>query len=419
MTQDQKAGQSGQLIAHKIALDPNNAQAEHFARAAGTARFAWNWALGEWQRQYADGGKPSDISLRKQLNAIKRDEFPWMYDVSKTAPQEAIIDLGAAFQSFFAKRGRYPRFKNRDSRKSFCAANCAGSFVASGKRIKLPVIGWVRTRESVRFLGPLKRATISLEAGRWFVSVLIDTQDIQPAAGLSGVVGVDLGVKSLAVLSTGEVIDGPKAHKSAIKRLRRANKSLSRKQTGSANHRKAKARLSRLHARVGRIRKDCLQKLTSRLAKTYAVIGIENLNVRGMVANRHLSRAVSDMGFFEFRRQLEYKSKLYGSRVVIADRWLPSSKTCSCCGVVKATLALSERTFACDDCGHTADRDLNAACNLERMAASSAVTACVGDRSGTRRKSRVKRTSMKQESSSKLVGLEERTERYGTMGSEQ
>ena len=385
------------LLAHKIALDPSPSQEVYFARASGTARFAWNWALAEWQRQYREGGKPSDASLRRDLNAIKRDQFRWMFDVTKCAVQEAIIDLGAAFRAFFEKRGRYPRFKNRDSRKSFCAANEVGTFRAEGKRIKLPVIGWVKMREPVRFSGPLKRATVSYENGRWFVALMIDTQDVQTVAQPGGTVGVDLGVAALATLSTGEVVEGPKAQKAALRRLRRANKALARKRRGSANFRKQKRRLARIHARVAAIRRDATHKLTTRLVKTYRVIGIENLNVRGMVRNRHLSRAVSDGGFFEFRRQLDYKCRLYGSRLVVADRWYPSSKTCSCCGVVKPSLALAERTFRCDECKFEAGRDVNAALNLARYAASSAVSACGETRSGAERKPRVKRASKKQE----------------------
>jgi len=385
------------LLAHKIALAPTAAQAVYFAQASGTARFAWNWALAEWQRQYKEGGKPSDTSLRRELNAIKREQFPWMYDVTKAAVQEAIIDLGSAFRSFFEKLGKFPRFKNRDSRKSFCAANEVGTFRADGKLIKLPVVGWVKMREVVRFKGPLKRATVSWEQGRWFVSLMIDTNDVVPASQEGGVVGVDLGVKVLATLSNGESVVGPKAHKMALKRLRRANKSLARKRKGSANWRKQKSRLARVHARVANIRKDAQHKLTTRLAKTFRVVGIEDLNVRGMVRNRSLARSVSDGGFFEFRRQLEYKCRMYGSTLVVADRWYPSSKTCSCCGVVKDTLALAERTFRCSDCGFEEDRDVNAALNLARYAASSAVSACGEERSGAVRKSRVKRASTKQE----------------------
>jgi len=391
------------LLAHKIALDPNMAQRLYFARAAGTARFAWNWALGRWRQEYAlrreycCGPFPSEVSLRRELNALKREHFPWMYDVSKCAVQEAIIDLGTAFRGFFDKRTEYPRFKSKDDRQSFCAANEAGTFRADGKRIKLPVIGWIRMREEVRFPGPLKRATVSCEAGRWFVSLMIDTDAVRPVAQPEAAVGIDLGVTTLATLSTGEAIEGPKSHKAALKRLRRANKAMARKRRGSRNARKAKARLSRLHRRVAAIRRDATHKLTTRITRTYAVIGIEDLNVRGMVRNRHLARAVSDGGFHEFRRQITYKARLYGARVVVADRWYPSSKSCSCCGVIKETLALAERTFRCTDCGFEAGRDVNAALNLAGMAASLAVTACGENRAGVGRKARVKRSPMKQE----------------------
>jgi putative transposase len=385
------------LLAHKIALDPNAAQRLYFARAAGTARFAWNWALAEWKRQYKAGEKPTEVSLRRQLNAVKRSQFPWMYDVSKAVVQESIIDLGRAFRGFFEKRARYPQRKQKKDRPSFCAANEAGTFRADGNRIKLPVIGWVKMREAVRFSGPLKRATVSCEAGRWFVALQIETDDVKPVVQPEVVVGIDLGVSALATLSTGEVVEGPRSHKVALSRLRRVNKALARKRRGSHNFRKAKARLQRVHRRIAAIRRDATHKLTTRLTKTYKTIGIENLNVRGMVSNRRLARSIMDGGFFECRRQLDYKARLYGSRIVVADRWYPSSKTCSCCGVIKATLALSQRTFTCDDCGFEAPRDANAALNLARLAASSAVSACGEPRSGTSRKARVKRGSAKQE----------------------
>jgi putative transposase len=391
------------LLAHKIALDPNAAQRLYFARAAGTARFAWNWALARWRQEYAlkreycCGPWPSEVWLRREFNAAKREQFPWVFDVTKCAVQEAIIDLGAAFRAFFEERAKYPRFKRKDDTPSFCAANEVGTFRADGERIKLPVIGWVRMREAVRFSGPLKRATVSCEAGRWFVAIQIETNDVRPVMHPETMVGADLGVTALATLSTGEVIEGPKAHAAALKRLRRANKAMARKRRGSRNARKAKTRLSRLHRRVAAIRRDALHKLTTRITKTFAIIGIEDLNVKGMVRNRRLARAVSDVGMHEFRRQITYKARLYGARIVVADRWYPSSKTCSCCGVIKPTLDLAERTFRCEDCGFEAGRDINAALNLAGMAASSAVTACGEARSGAARKSRVKRASAKQE----------------------
>lgn len=326
------------LIAHRIALDPNNAQATYLARASGTARFAYNWALAEWKRQYeawkADNSlpKPSQAALRRQLNAVKREQFPWMLEVTKNAPQMAIIQLGQAFQNFFAGRARYPQFRKKGVHDRFTLTN--DQFDIDGSRIRIPNLGWVRMRETLRFAGKIMSATVSRVADRWFVSIAVDTPDRShlPQAENQGTVGVDLGVSALATLSTGETIPGPKPHKALLGRLRRLSRSLSRKQKGSANRKKVKSKLAKLHARIAAIRSDALHQLTTNLTRRFHTIGIEDLNVRGMVKNRHLARSVADMGFFEFRRQLEYKAAMRGGQIVVADRFYPSSKTCSDCG---------------------------------------------------------------------------------------
>lgn len=354
------------LIAHKICLDPNNAQATYFARAAGTARFACNWALAEWQRQYdahkvdPTQPKPSQAALRRQLNAIKRERFPWMFDVTKNAPQMAIIQLGQAFQNFFAGRAKYPKFRKKGVHDRFTLTN----------------------------------DQFSVED-----SIAIDTRDDShlPKAENQGEVGVDLGVKALATLSTGETIPGPKAHKSLLGRLQRLSRSLSRKVKGSSNRRKAKAKLAKLHVRIGNIRADALHKLTTDLTRRFHTIGIEDLNVRGMVKNRHLSRSVSDMGFFEFRRQLEYKAAMRGGVVHVADRFYASSKTCADCGHKLDVLPLAVREWTCPECGTTHDRDMNAAINLKNVAVSSTVSACGEDGSGHGRKLMTKPAFAKQE----------------------
>ena len=299
------------IIAHKIALNPNNVQATYLSRAAGTARFAYNWALAEWKRQYeawkADNSlpKPSQAALRRQLNALKREQFPWMLEVTKNAPQMAIIQLGQAFQNFFAGRASYPAFRKKGVHDRFTLTN--DQFDIDDSRIRIPNLGWVRMRETLRFTGKIMSATVSRVADKWFVSIAVDTQDDShlPKAENQGAAGVDLGVKALATLSTGETIPGPKAHKALLDRLQRLSRSLSRKIKGSANRRKAKARLAKQHARVAAIRSDALHKLTTDLTCRFHTIGIEDLNVRGMVKNRHLARSIADMGFFEFRRQLE------------------------------------------------------------------------------------------------------------------
>src|SRR5712691_11222122 len=208
--------------------------------------------------------------------------------------------------------------------------------------------------------------------------------------------GVDLGVSRLATLSDGSRVPGPKALRSNLARLKRLSRSLSRKVKGSANWHKAKAKIARLHARIGNIRADALHKLTTELVGRFTVIGIEDLNVRGMMANDRLSRSIADMGFHAFRRQLAYKAAMYGSRVVVADRWHPSSKTCSACGAILAALPLSVRAWECRDCGAHHDRDVNAAKNLMKMAVSSTVIACGEEGPDLGRKAKVKPASMKQ-----------------------
>ena len=397
------------LIAHKIALDPNNVQATYFARAAGTARFAYNWALAEWQRQYeackTDTAlpKPSQMALRRQLNGIKGEQFPWMLEVTKNAPQMAIIQLGAAFKNFFAGRTKYPKFRKKGLHDRFSLTN--DQFSIDGSRIRIPHLGWVRMRETLRFTGKIMSATVSRVADKWFVSITVDTPDDSrlPKAENQGAVGVDLGVSALATLSTGEIVTGPKAHKALLSRLQRLSRGLSRKVKGSENRKQAKLKLARLHARIGNVRSDGLHQLTTELTRRFHTIGIEHLNVRGMVKNRHLSRAVSDMGFFEFRRQLDYKAAQRGGRIVVADRWYPSSKTCSACGHRLETLSLSVRDWTCPECGSVHDRDVNAAINLRNLAVSSTVSACGEEGSGLGRKLKAKPASVKQESSSKAT----------------
>lgn len=392
------------LIAHKITLDPNNIQATYFAKAAGTARFAYNWALAEWGRQYeawkTNNGqpKPTQAALRRQLNAIKREQFPWMLEVTKNAPQMAIIQLGEAFKNFFAGRARYPRFRKKGVNDRFSLTN--DQFSIDGSRIRIPNLGWVRMRESLRFAGKVMSATISRQADRWFVSITVDTQDLShlPKAENQGAVGVDLGVSALATLSTGEPpIPGPKAHTALLKRLQRLSRSLSRKEKGSQNRKKAKAKLAKLHARISNIRKDALHQLTTDLTRRFHTIGIEGLNVKGMMSNRHLARSIADMSFFEFRRQLEYKTEMRGGMLVVADRWFASSKTCSNCGDKLENLSLSVRQWTCPACGKNHDRDVNAAINLKHYAVSSTVSACGEEGAGLSRKTKVKPASVKQE----------------------
>ena len=370
---------------HKIKLDPSPAQATYFARACGVARHAYNWAPGRRIGQYEAGLKPTEAALRREYNATRPVEPPRATEAAKNAPQQAIKNVGAAFQNFFRrvragdKKPGYPKFKKRGVHDSFRADNGpqtagADAVSADGEKVKLPVVGWVRMRESVRFPGQIKSAVVSRMADGWHVALAVETEAKLERQANGGTVGVDLGVKTLAVLSSGEAVEGPKPHKILLQRLRRLNQSLSRKVKGSANWRKAKTKLAKLHKRIADIARDAAHKLTTRLATEFDAIAIEDLNVKGMVKNHCLARSVMDGGFAEIRRQIEYKAKMTGSNVVVVDRWFPSSKTCSSCGKIH-DMPLSARRMVCG-CGNDIDRDLNAARNLAKYAASSAVSAC-------------------------------------------
>jgi putative transposase len=369
---------------HIIELKPNNVQANHFARACGVARKAYNWALYEWQRQYtldkayrdaclASGieidtkklNKPSQAKLRRELNAIKREVFPYMLEVTKCAPQLAIMQLGDAYKNFFKGLAKYPtaRKKGRDDR--FSLSN--DQFAIKAKSIRIPNLGWVRMKEPLRFDGKIMSATISKRGGKWFVSVAVEIDDtIKKVVRTGKIVGIDLGITDLLVLSDGTKIKAPKPLKTNLKRLRQLNKVLSRKKKGSKNREKAKTKLSRLHYKIRCIRQDSLHKITSDLVKAFDVMAIEDLNVKGMVKNRRLSRAISDLGFFEFKRQLIYKANEQGKTVKSVGRFYPSSKTCSNCNHIlgKDELTLKMRDWICPSCQTKHDRDLNASINI-------------------------------------------------------
>lgn len=391
------------MLAHKIELKLNNKQRTYFAKAAGVARFAYNWALCEWQKEYVLGLKPSDPSLRRKLNSIKHKEFPWMLEVTKNAPQMAIIQLGQAFKNFFAKRALFPQFRKKGIHDRFTLSN--DQFAVNGSRIRIPHLGWVRMRESLRFEGKILSATISRRADKWFVSLNVaSVKSVSSTENENQVaVGVDLGLTQFATLSTGEIIPGPKPHKAKLHRLKRLSKSLSRKQKGSINRNKARIKLAKLHYQIANIRNDAIHKFTTQLTSRFSTIVIEDLHVKGMVRNRKLSRSISDMGFHEFRRQLEYKSGLNNKKVIVADRWFASSKTCSVCANKNSELTLSVREWQCNYCGTEHHRDINAAKNLEKLAVSFTVSACGASANGVIASAMTSYGALKQESSAKVI----------------
>jgi putative transposase len=371
--------------AYKTELDLNDRQVTACKRHAGAARYAYNWGLRRKQEVYeATGKSPSAMDLHRELNALKKTELPWMYEVSKCAPQEALRNLETAFAHFFrrctlrrdgkltSKLG-YPKPKTKKT--GLGSFRLTGSIVIFPEVIQLPRLGRLCLKE--RNYLPISgvhvlSATVSEQAGHWYVSLQVEQE--QPVPVNTGpVVGVDLGVKTLATLSDGTVIPNPKPLKRRLKKIKRLHRAVTRKPKGSANRKKAARKLGQEYRTVSHQRANTLHQVTTRLAKTKSVIVIEDLNVAGMLQNHHLAQAIADVGFAEFRRQLRYKAQWYGSQVILAARWEPSSKTCSACGWVDEDLELSDRVFHCQNaiCGQLLDRDLNAAINLSKLAGSS------------------------------------------------
>ena len=341
------------------------------------------------------------MALKRQFNAIKythpdwldADGQPWLRSIHRDAHSQPFANLAKAWSAYFAAlrahRPAYrPVFKKKGRcRDSFYVAN--DKLRLDGKRVVLPKVGPVPLRESLRWPGKIMGASVSREADHWFLALQVEVPEQVARLRRSGdgVTGVDLGVSAAATLSSGEKMAAPRPLKTALRRLRIRSRRQSRKVnaakrsagisgpipkgirlTVSANRNKGARTLARLHARIARVRKDFMHKLTTRLCRENQTVVIEDLDVSGMLANARLARAIADVGFYEFRRQLQYKAKRYGTTLVLADRWYPSSKLCSRCGIRYGGLMLGERIWICDHCGAQHDRDVNAAINLQRLA---------------------------------------------------
>jgi IS605 OrfB family transposase len=359
------------IRAHKIRLHPTEEQQTYFARAAGIARFVWNWALAEWNRQYAAGEKPSALKLKKQFNAVRREQFPWTWDVTKNASDQPFLDLGKAFTAFFEGKARRPRFKSKKrSKASFYLAN--DQFELDDHRVWIPKLGWVNMAEKLRFQGKVIGARITRTADWWFISMTVAVPDERPEKRHTAV-GIDVGLNRLATLSTGEGYENQAFLKTALKKLRQANKRLHRRKLGSKNREKARRRVARLHYRIACMREDVLHKLTTRIAACYGIIGIEDLHLKGLLKNRRLSRSFSDAALGTLLNLLTGKVEQHGGQVIRVGRFFPSSKTCHACGWRWQDMDLSDRLFLCQNphCPYhhfAQDRDHNAAVNILREA---------------------------------------------------
>ena len=390
-------------IAHRIELKPNNKQKTYFRKAFGCARLAYNWGLAEWKRMYEAGEKPSGREIRKRFNAIKKEQFPFVYEVTKCAVDQPFINLQSAFDRFFKKLGAYPQFKKkRDNEGSFYLQESEIHLSESNKNSKafeklahnerqkhqylhFPKLGWVKMAEHIRFnYAKINNACISQSGGHFYVSFSFQITEEEykrthPNVDLvdgSRKVGVDLGIKSALILSDGIAIDNPKPLKKNLRKIKRLSRQLSKRvhpktkeerlqgAKKSNNYMKLSVHLAHVQGRVANIRRDFLHKVTTILTTHYGEIAIEDLNVKGMTRNHRLAQAVNDVSFGELRRQIEYKAATNGVKVLKVDRFYPSSKTCSVCGAVKEDLKLSDRTYRCDKCGAMFDRDYNASRNL-------------------------------------------------------
>jgi putative transposase len=360
--------------AFRYELAPTAVQCTALTNHAGAARWAWNWGLAVRRKAYRRRGETlTAVDLHRLLNRLKRTpKFAWLYEVSKCAPQEALRDLDRAYANYWRGRrhGRRvgsPRFKKR--------GRCPQRFRLTGAirveegAVMLPRIGQVATKEPTsKFRGRILSATCRREADRWYCSLTVEVVRPDPAPVDGPTVGIDLGIHTFAVCSDGTSINSPRALERSLRKLRRRARAVSRKQRESRNRAKATLALARCHRGIRNQRVDALHKATTALATAKSVIVVEDLNVAGLLGNRHLARAISDQGWAEFHRQLAYKCHWYGSRLLVAPRFFPSSRLCSACGALKAALPLDVRVFRCEACGLVIDRDLNAASNLAVLA---------------------------------------------------
>ncbi len=354
-------------LAYKTKLKLNNQEKTLMRQCAGYGRWVWNWALDFKQKAYSEGIKLNKSLVRKYYTNYVKPLYPWQSNLSSKIYQYVFIDLDEAYKRFFKGIAKYPQFKKKGkSRNSFTIDASGKSINLGGKLHKFPFFGWLKTYEKLPICST-KKITFSERGGDWFVSFFVEV-DFLPTEKNREKVGVDLGISKLATLSSGIVFENPKAYSKALKRLSRLQRDLSRKVFQSRNWYQAKLKVQKAHRKVADIRSNIIHHLTSYLAKNHSQIIMENLNIRGMIKNRHLSQTLSDSAFGTIRTQTEYKCALYGSSLVLAHRFFPSSQLCSYCGH-RQKMPLSVRVYDCPSCGIKLDRDLNASLCLENYEA--------------------------------------------------
>ncbi len=362
--------------AYRFRLYPNKEQEQVLARQFGACRFVYNHFLRariDYYLAHKDSKGKKGLNYHdtaRMLTELKQQPgYEWLREANAQALQQTLRDLDTAYANFFRKQARFPRFKRKKRRQSFRVPQafriaCPGGQAGEGNRLVIPKVSPIKIVVHRPVEGKMKHVTISCTpAGRYYASILCEVEIPDPKFQ-GGEIGLDLGLKSFAVTSNGEQIEHPRHLRKAERRLRRLQCRLSRRQKGSKGYEKARLALVRQHEKVANQRADFLHKLSRRLVDENQVIHIEDLHVKGMLANHHLAKAISDSGWSEFVRQLEYKGRWYGCRVQKVDRFFPSSKRCHVCGYIHQDLRLSDREWTCLECGTVHNRDVNAAINI-------------------------------------------------------
>jgi len=356
--------------AYRYRFYPTPAQAHNLACTFGCCRFIYNWALHKRKRAYFDQGiKLSTKDLSAAIPALKKEEgTAWLKEVSSVPLQQALRHLDAAYTNFFEGRAQYPTFKKKHHEQS--ATYTDNAFTLKGDKLTLAKhkepLDIVWSRALPEGTKPSSVTVTKDKVGRYFVSILIE-EEITPLAQTEKTVGLDLGLKSFLIMSDGKTISNPKYYARDEKKLAKAQRRHAKKKKGSKNREKARKKVAKLHARIADTRRDFQHQVSTKLIRENQVICVETLNVKGMLQNHGLAKAISDVGWGGFVRQLEYKATWYGRTLIKIDRWYASSKTCSACGHVLESLTLDVREWACPSCGVCHDRDVNAACNIKAV----------------------------------------------------
>lgn len=354
------------IKAYKYRMYPNKEQEVLIQKTFGCCRFVYNQMLAYKIDQYKNNNvSMSKMDCNNYCNRVLKSQYTWLKEVDKFGLTNSIYNMDSAYQSFF-RGGGFPKFKSKKNNHKSYKTNASGTNIAlHNNSIKLPKLKWVKIKTSrLPKHGKIKSATISQNPdGKYYVSVLVDTENFTLPKN-NNKVGVDLGLKDFAILSDGTKINNPKHFKKSEKKLKRQQRKLSKMEKSSKNYNKQRIKVAKIHQRISNQRKDFLHKLSCKITDENQVIVIEDLNVKGLEKNSKLAKTISDVGWYEFRRQLQYKCDWKGRQLVVIDRWFPSSQICSNCGKNTGKKKLNVREFTCPYCGQHHDRDINASINI-------------------------------------------------------